>query len=210
MASLPPLASVGDVAGRLGRNVTTAEVSRLNALLADASAQIRRYCRRDFLLHTDEMQVLRGRDSEIFLPGYPVQSVASVTAIGGWPGVPDLPIPWFAFDGIRTVRIAPGTGIINLPEIWWVSDLYPETFKVVYTWGYTQVPPEVVMVAANAALAVLTAPTAAAGVIGETIGPYSYRMEASGGGVAVALTQADLKILDDFRDKHNTVQTRLR
>jgi hypothetical protein len=210
VSALPPLASVTDVAARLGRNVTAPEQARLNALLADASAQIRRYCRRDFQLHTDETQVVHGHDSMIWLPQYPVQSVSAVVAIGGGMGLPDVPIPWYTFDSIRTIRISPGLGIINLPEIWWTSDLYPQTFRVTYSFGYTDVPDEVVMVCANAALAVLTAPTAAAGVIGETIGPYSYRLEAGGGGVAVALSQADLAILKDFRDTVNTVQTGLR
>lgn len=204
------LATPDDVAARLGRSLTTAETSRVGALLDDASAQIRRYCRRDFLLHTDETQTLHGHDSLIWLPQYPVQNVSAVVAVSGWPGIPNFPIPWFSFDGLRTVRIAPGTGIINLPEIWWASDYFPQTFQVTYSYGYTQVPYEVVMVAANAALGVLTAPTAAAGVISETIGPYAYRLENAGGGVAVALTQADLAILKDFRNTANTVMTQLR
>jgi len=205
----PPLAGPDDVAARLGRDLTDAESLRLIPLLADASAQIRRYCRRDFLPHTAETVILYGHDSEILLPGYPVQSVDSVTAIGGGTGLPDVPIPWFIFDGIRTVRIAGGAAIINLPESWWDGD-YPGTYAVTYSWGPAQFPDEVTMVCANAAIGVLTAPTAAAGVIGETIGPYSYRMESAGGGVAVSLSAADLAILKDFRDTAATVQTRLR
>lgn len=209
MASLPPLAQVTDVCDRLGRNVTADENRRLGALLRDASAQIRRYCRRDFLLHTDETVTLYGHDSEILLPQYPVQSVSSVVAIGGGMGLPDIPIPWFTFDGVRTVRINPGIGILNLPEAWWAED-YPGTYLVTYSWGYADVPDDVVMVCANAALAVLTAPTSAAGVVSETIGPYSYKLEAGGGGVAVALTQADLAQLKDYRNDVTTVQARLR
>jgi hypothetical protein len=209
MPSLPPLAQVTDVSARLGRNVTAAEVARLDALLADASAQIRRYCRRDFLLHTEETQTLYGHDSEIWLPQYPVQDVSSVVAIGGGMGLPDVPIPWFTFDGIRTIRFERGIGIINLPEVWWDYE-YPGTYYVTYSFGYTSVPDEVVMVCANAALGVLTAPTSAAGVVAETIGAYSYKLEAGGGGVAVSLSQADLAILKDFRNTVQTIQARLR
>ena len=208
--SLPPLATADDIAARLGRDLTDAENLRVAALLGDASAQIRRYCRRDFLLHVDEPAVLFGHDSLILLPQYPVQSVTSVTAIGGGMGLPNVPIPWYTFDGIRTIRIDPGHGIINLPEIWWTSDLYPGTFEVVYSFGYEAVPDDVVMVCANAALSVLAAPTLAAGVIGETIGPYSYRLERSGGGVAVALTQGDLAALKDYRVTSGTIMTSLR
>lgn len=210
MASLPPLASVDDVAARLGRDVSETEAIRLAPLLADASAQIRRYCRRDFLMHTAETQILHGHDSEIWLPGRPALSVQAVVAVGGGMGLPDVPIPWYTFDGIDTIRIDPGHGIINLPEIWWTSDLYPGTFKVTYTFGYQDIPDDVNMVCANAALSVLTAPTAAAGVIGESIGPYSYRLERGGGGVSVALSAADLALLKDYRPGVRTLQARLR
>jgi hypothetical protein len=208
MPSLPPLASVGDVAARLGRDLTDSEASRLRPLLLDASAQIRRYCRRDFLKHVNETQVLYGHDSEIWLPGRPVQSVSAVVLDGGGT-LPDFPVPWFTFDGVQTVRIDPGAGIINLPEMEDAGE-YPGTYKVTYTWGPDEVPDDVVMVAANAALSVLTAPTAAAGVIGETIGPYSYRLERGGGGVSVALSAADLAQLKDYRGGVQTLQARLR
>ena len=172
MAALPPLASVDDVASRLGRDVTEQEAIRLEPLLADASAQVRRYCRRDFMLHADETQVLTGHDSEIFLPGYPVQSVSSVVAVGGAPGLPDVAIPWFMFDGVRTVRIGSFSSVINLPEVWLLdADAYPGTYRVTYTWGDAEVPDLVTMVVSNAALAVVTAPTTAAGVVSESIGP---------------------------------------
>jgi hypothetical protein len=209
MPALPPLASVDDVAARLGRDVTETEAIRLVPLLADASAQIRRYCRRDFLMHTSETQILYGHDSEILLPGRPAQSVATVVLNGGGT-LPDLPVPWFTFDGVQTIRIHGISGIINLPEAWADAAEYPGTYKVTYTWGDTDVPDDVVMVCANAALSVLTAPTAAAGVIGETIGPYSYRLERGGGGVSVALSAADLSQLKDYRGGVQTLQARLR
>jgi hypothetical protein len=208
--SLPPLASVDDVASRLGRDVTETEAIRLTPLLADASAQIRRYCRRDFLMHTSETQILYGHDSEILLPGRPALSVSAVVAIGGAADLPDVPIPWYTFDGVQTVRIGSLSGIINLPEAWWTDDAYPGTYRVTYTFGDACVPDDVNMVCANAALSVLTAPTAAAGVIGESIGPYSYRLERGGGGVSVALSAADLTLLKDYRGGVQTLITRLR
>jgi hypothetical protein len=213
--SPPPLAQPDDVAARLGRDLTEAEATRAPALLADASAQIRRYCRRDFLLHADETGIFRGHDSEILLPDKTTTEVISVTAIGsdfgGGIDLPDIPITWFIFDGIDRIRLDVGTDfIINLPYVYWDSDLYPQTFKVCRNYGYPEVPDDVVMVCANAVLSVLAAPTLAAGVIGETLGAYSYRLERSGGGVAVALTQADLAALKDYRLTTGTIMTRLR
>ena len=133
-------------------------------------------------------------------------------AIGGGMMLPDVNITWFTFDGIGIIRIHPGHwGIINLPESWIEdSDAYPGTFRVTYNYGWDAVPDIVTMVCANAALSVLTAPTVAAGVVGETIGPYSYRMETAGGGVKVALTQADQEMLKDYRRNVRTLQARLR
>lgn len=207
---LVPLATQADVEARLGRGLNTVEQARIDALLLDATAQIVRYCHRDFQSHTAENTLCRGRDSIIELPDMTTTVVHSVTAIGGGMGLPDVPIPWYTFDGIKTIRVDPGQGIINLPEIWWTSDMYPQTFRVNRDFGDAEVPVDVVMVCANAALRVLTAPTTAAGVIGESIGPYSYRLERSGGGLAIALSEADLAALSDYRDSDTTIMLDLR
>jgi hypothetical protein len=213
--SLPPLATADDVSGRLGRALTDAEMTRVPYLLQDASAQIRRYCRRDFLLHYNETGIFRGHDSEILLPDQTTTDVISVTAVGsdygGGVNLPDIPITWFVFDGIDRIRIDIGEDfIINLPYVYWDSDLYPQTFRVCRNYGDPEVPDDVIATCATAVIGVLTAPTMAAGLIGETVGPYSYRMERSGGGTGVALSQADLAGLADFRLKRGTVMMRLR
>lgn len=210
MPTLAPLATQADVESRLGRGLTTVEQARVGTLLGDATAAIVRYCHRDFQLHVAEDTLLRGRDSIIELPDETTTAVHSVTAIGGGMGLPDVPIVWFNFDGIKTIRVDPGNGIINLPAVWWESDMYPQTFRVNRDYGDAVVPDDVVMVCANAALRVLTAPTTAAGVIGESIGPYSYRLERSGGGLQVALTESDLGSLSDYRDTENTIMMDLR
>jgi hypothetical protein len=209
--SLPPLATADDVAARMSRPLADAELPRVAALLQDASAQVRRYCRRDFLLHAGDTQILRGTDSEIQLPDKTTTAVHSVVMIGGGAGLPDFPVTWFTFDGIDRVRIDPGRWIINLPEAWSDrDDVYPGTYRVTRDYGYPVVPDEVIAVVATATIGVLTAPNQAAGLIGETIGPYSYRLERGGGGTGVALTQADLASLSDFRNTAGTIQTRLR
>ena len=213
--SLPPLATLADIAGRLGRPLTDTEAVRAPFLLTDASSQIRRYCRRDFLLHAQETDVFRAHDSEITLPDKTTTFVYSVTAIGsdfgGGIDLPDIPVTFFTFDGVDKIRIDLGLGfIINLAAVWWEDDVYPQTFRVVRDYGYAEYPDEVTAVCATAVIGVLTAPTMAAGLIGETAGPYSYRMERSGGGTGVALTQADLASLKDFRMTTGTVMTRLR
>jgi hypothetical protein len=212
MAPLPPLASTDDIVARLGAPLSASQAVRAESLLRDASVQVRRYCKKDFLYHTGDVVNVHMHDSEIKLPGKPIDAVTAVVAKGSsGEGLPDINLPWFVFDQIDSVRIDPGShSILNLPEAWWeYTDLY-RTFQVTYNHGFHDVPDEVVMVVANAALAVLQAPTMASGLIGETIGPYSYRLERGGGGVLVAITQSDKEILRDFRESQATSFVELR
>jgi hypothetical protein len=207
-----PLATQDDITARLGRALTTSEAARVDALISDASVLVRKYCKKDFQFHTADVIDVRIHDSELKLPGRPIEDVTSVLALGdAGQGLPDVPLPWFVFDHIDVVRVDAGAGaILNLPEAWFeYTDLY-RTFRVTYDHGFHEVPDEVVMVVANAALAVLQSPTMAAGLIGETIGPYSYRLERGGGGLGVSLVQADYTILADFRDKQATSFVELR
>lgn len=214
-AGLAPLASADDIASRLGRDLTDQEAIKAEPLLRDASALVRRYCRRDFLMHTTEViPALYGRDGEITLPFRPVLTVSAVLARGSDNpalNIPDLPVPWYTFDGVDRVILDPGWGsIINLPEIWWTSELYPGTFDVTATWGYNSVPDDVLLVTVNEAIGVLMAPTLATAIIGETVGPYSWRAERTGGGTMIALSQAGQAALSDYRKQEGTMIARLR
>lgn len=215
LSGLAPLATADDVASRLGRDLTDVEAIKIEPLLRDASALIRRYTRRDFLMHTTEViPALYGRDGEIRLPQRPVFSVSQVIAKGSSNptlNIPDIPVPWYTFDGVDRIILDPGWGsIINLPEIWWTSELYPGTFDVTATFGYPTVPDDVVAVCANESIGVLSAPSQAAGIIGETVGPYSWRAERTGAGVMVALSQAGISALKDYRSSDGTIISRLR
>jgi hypothetical protein len=180
--------------------------------LQDASVQVRRYCKQDFLHHVNGTVNVKIHDGKLKLPGKPIASVTSVTALGEPEnGLPDIPVLWWTFDKIDEIDIAPDNcAIINLADVWYEYGYLYTTFGVVYTFGPAEVPDDVIMVVANATLGVLTAPTMAAGLIGETIGPYSYRMERSGGGLKVALDNADLATLNDYRPKQATSQVTLR
>lgn len=209
MPSLPPLATTDDITGRLGRELSDAETQRLPYLLKDVSSKIRRYCNgKDFLYHAGDEVEVPSFGGKLKLPYRPIDAVNSVIAISGHPSVPDIPVSWYVFDGIDEVTIgdASMSGVINLSEDFYDGDLsYPGTYRVNYDHGYQEVPDDVVMVAANAVVAVLTAPTQAGGIIGETIGAYSYRLARAGGGLAVALSEADLEDLNDFRDSEDTM-----
>lgn len=195
---MEPLASTTDLSDRLGRPLTSIEEARAQALLADASAKVRAYTKRSFTRTDNETVVLRAQQGEIRLPQRPVLAVASVVAVGAG-GAPDLPVTGWQWDGLDIVRTSTSSPAINLPELWYDEDVdaYPGTYRVTYSHGDGQVPDDVVALVARMVLRTLTAPTAAGGVTGETIGPYSYRTDGSGAGTAVIMTDEDRQELKD-------------
>lgn len=199
------LATAEDLKARLGRDLTDEETARVAALLADASALVRSYTGQDFTETSGDAVTLRGQGGAIRLPQRPVTSVSSVIAIGG-DGLPEVPLIDWIWDGVDTIRIGEGSFVINLPAVWWDDDGYPGTYRVTYSHGYTQVPADVVAVVCGMVLRTLTAPTMAGGVTGETIGSYSYRLDAPGTGLAAALSQEDRKVLARYRNAAGTIK----
>jgi len=205
---MEPLATEADLVARLGRDLTPDEQVRVCALLADASAMIRAYTGRDFTLTVDDTAVLRATGATVRLPQRPVVEVTKVEAIGA-PQTPDITLADWLFDGIDQIRIGEGNFVINLPEIWWDDDGYPGTYRVTYTHGYAQVPPDVVAVACAMTLRTLTSPAMVGGVTSETVGPYSYRSETPGLGLAVTMTDAERRALDRYRQTTGTITVRI-
>lgn len=193
------LATKADLVARLGRDITCDEDTRIEALLADASALVRAFTGQDFSLTSGDALTIRAQGGMIRLPQRPVTAVTSVVAIGG-NGAPDVTLTDWWFDGIDQIRIGAGNYVINLPEVWWDDeDGYPGTFRVTYSHGYAAVPPDVVAVVCGMVLRTVTAPTVAGGVVSETIGPYSYRLDSAGAGTSVALGEMERKALSRYR-----------
>ncbi|MGW6741637.1 hypothetical protein ACWGDX_13075 [Streptomyces sp. NPDC055025] len=185
---------------RIGRPLTSPEVARAQALLADASALVRAFTGQDFSRTDGETLIVRSQQGEIRLPQRPVLAVTSVVAVGAG-GAPDLPVVGWRWDGLDIVRTSSDSPVINLPELWYEDDLdaYPGTYRVVYSHGTDSVPSNVIAVVAAMALRTLTAPSLAGGVTGESIGPYSYRTDGSSIGTAVVLGEGDRRILARYR-----------
>ena len=201
------LASQADLESRLGRALTPAEEARVEALLADASALVRAFTGRSFTLTEDQEITLRAVGGRILLPQTPVIEVTRITAVGGSDALPDFTVADWTFDGIDTVHIGSGACVINLPEAWWDSeDGYPGTYRVVYSHGDATVPADVLSVVCAMALRPLTTPKMVGGVVSETIGSYSYRLDAAGGGLGVAMTAEDRKVLNRYRRKATTIR----
>lgn len=210
---MEPLASLTDLSDRLGRPLTSAEETRGQALLVDASAKVRSYTKQDFTRTDNQTVVVRAQQGEIRLPQRPVIDVTSVVAVGAG-GAPDLPVAGWQWDGLDIIRTCRDSPVINLPELWYEDDVeaYPGTYRVTYSHGDAQVPDVVVAVVARMVLRTLTAPTMAGGITGETIGPYSYRTDGSGVGTAVLMTDEDRQELKDagFRPRAGMSMVRYR
>lgn len=204
-ARLDPLATMEDITARLGRDLTDAEAARVVALLASASARVRAWCRQTFTYVADDVQVLRAQGGTIRLPQRPVGDVTAVVALGS-NSTPDVTLTAWSFDGIDVVDVSCcASAIINLPEAWYDNTAYGDTYRVTNSHGWQTPPDDVVDVVASMAIRALTAPSMAGGVVSETIGTYSYRLDSADGGVAVRLTDDDKAALDHYRPKRNGV-----
>lgn len=207
------LATPDDLAARLGRCLSTEEMTRATALIADASALVRAYTRQEFDHVADDEVVLRPVGTVLRLPQRPVTAVVKVEALGGGV-VPDLTLPvgTWAWDGADKVDIwPPGTSVwLTLPERW--SDVgWPVgAYRVTYSHGHASPPPEVVAVVCGMALRVLLSPSMVEGLVSERIGQYNYQMQQGTGttGAVVRLTDADRVALARYRRTATTVQVR--
>jgi len=214
MGSLPSLASPDDIVARLGRNLNQVEMARIDALLRDGSAIIRRFCREDFVWYDSDSITTSADGGIIVLPWRPIASIDTVTALSGVPGIPDIPVTWYHFDGIDTITVMNPrqSGIINLPELWYEETFWwGGSFFVAGSHGYLDVPDDVVSVLCTALISELATPTMSATLASESIGPYSYSMRrTSGAGLNAALLDAGMKTaLADYRKAQGTIQIRM-
>jgi hypothetical protein len=204
MASLPPLADLDDVEDRMGRDITPDEQRKAAAMLVDASATIRAYCRRDFTLNTATGLRLRPRGNKVLLPQRPVVDVASVATVFSFgPTEYVTPTPAWSWVSGNTIYLIDDPDLVfngpafNLDDenVW---------IQVTYTYGYTEVPQDIVSVCANLVLRNLTVP--GSGLVDlETVGPYTVRYANFAGGGPLALSGGDRDILNRYRT--NTIQT---
>jgi len=215
MSSLPSLATPSDIEARLGRSLNQVENARVDAMLADGSAIIRRYCREDFISYTGASITLLADGGVINMSLWkPIQGITSVTALSGVAGIPDIPVTWYSFDGVSeiTVMSPNASGIINLPEVWYEETFWwGSSFTVVGDHGYSSTPDDVMAVLCTAITSELSTPTMSATLMSESVGAYSYSMRrTSGAGLNAALIDAGMKTaLADYRQTSGTLKVRL-
>jgi hypothetical protein len=213
LGSKPNLATPDDIVARLGRNLNQMEALRVDAMLSDGSAIIRRYARNDFLYTASDVMIFVADAGVIVLPGKPIYSVDQVSWISGYPNFPNWPVFWFVFDGVDRITI-PGprsSGIINLPYYMYSVGWYSDSFEVTYSHGYSEVPSDIKGMLCSAIISELATPTQSATIQSEVIGAYSYSMRRrdAGGGIYASLVDFGMTaLLADYRKKNGTVAVR--
>lgn len=207
-----PLATVGDLEARLGRDLTATEAAKADAALADASAALRTYCRRHFTEVEDDEVILRPVGSSIRLPRRPVTAIAQLEQIGT-AGTVDrvMAVGEWAFDGIDLIELWPSpyaySGIAPTGQ-------YANTYRVLYDHGNDVVPAFIVGMTCRLVFRSLLAPSPTEGLVSEHIGQYSYQYGQSAGstspGVAVRLTEEDKRELvqGGYRRAAGSIQLR--
>lgn len=196
MPALPPLADLDDVEDRLGRDLTESEQRKASAALLDASAVVRSYTRRDFTTGTATIR-LRPRGNKVTLPQRPVVSVASVATVISF-GTTEYVTPtpaWSHVAGNEIYLIDPQL-VFNGPAL----DLSDQNvwIEVTYTFGYDEIPYDIMAVTANLVVRNMTVPQS--GMVDlETVGPYTTRYAAFTASGPLALSAADRDVLNRYR-----------
>lgn len=212
-AQLPDaLAHIGHLVARLGRALTPAEKLRAPAMLADASDEIRSYCRRQFTPATNDELVIRPVGNTITLPNRPVTSVDQVEVIGTG-GTADLTLGvnnW-EFDGIDRITLWAYPCVITGAA---PTGTYANTYRITYDHG-GDVPTPIVGRICKMVFRSMLAPTMTEGLVQERIGQYSYMYgQFPGGGSpgpTVELTKDDKAWLRErgYRSGASTIQLRM-
>jgi hypothetical protein len=215
MTLLPSLATPDDIAARLGRSLNQVEAARVDGMLMDTSAIVRRYCRRDFMYYSADTITTTADGGIIKLTSWkPIVSIDSVLALSGTQGIPDITVNWYHFDAVDKITVfnPAYSGIINLPEIWYEETFWwGGSFKISGAHGYVDTPADVVAIVCTAIVSELATPTQSATLMSESVGAYSFSMRrTSGAGLNAALIDAGMKTaLQDYRQSYGTMKVRL-
>lgn len=187
--------------------MSEAQAARVDALLADASAKVRRFTRRNFDAVTNAVVVLSPVGTVLRLPQTPVSAVTSVALIDG---ATDIALTGWGWDGADQVDLANATTVAGSTT---TRTQNTNTYRVTYS-HTAYVHDDIKAKVCEMVGRTLAAPSMVDGMVSETIGQYSYTLQQGGGGqgTAVRLTQTDKQDLIDngWRRQSGTVAVRAR
>lgn len=187
------LATVDDVAARLGRALNPVEEMRVPALLEDASAAVRLYTGQTFTAVTGDVALLVPVRGQVILPQRPVNDVTSVADADS----NDVAYEWY---GDQVVHLyAAGVTRFDLDAT--LAD--PRPLTVTYDHGDDVVPPAIVAVVCGVVLRSLGRSPLDSGTQQQSIAGYSETIGPVGAAGPVGLLNEEKAILDKF-DKRAT------
>jgi hypothetical protein len=174
---MPPLATVTDLEGRLGRVLSEDETDRAELLLEDASAAVRSYTGQQFTATANAVVRLRARAGTIRLPQRPITAVDAVENMDG----DAVEFTWYAGDKIV---------LTGYPQDGW--------FDVTYDYG-GEIPDDIVAVVCQMTARAFGTTPDATGYQSESIGTYSYTVGPAAAAGAVGLLNDERAVLDRYR-----------
>ncbi|WP_018564996.1 phage gp6-like head-tail connector protein [Streptomyces sp. PsTaAH-124] len=167
-----PLATVEDVAARLGRPISSDESPRIEAFIADATGLIEDYCGRDLDRHTDEFLTLYAQGGRCLSVPPRHLTLMSITAVK----VEDQAVTDWTFTGRQLLSDAG----------WPVGPV-----TVVASWGFLSSPPALKAVVCSEVMRWLAV---SPGVTRERVGEVEVEFSGASSTQSLsALTRAALK-----------------
>lgn len=186
-----PLATLNDVIDRLGRDLTAGEAARIDALLLDVSASVRKYTGQDFTEATTTLRT-RVRRGVVTLPQRPVTAVTSVD------NVATSTATFFRWDGLDRVTFA----MSELDAWQWEPfriGTGPPVVDIEYTHGYDPIPDDIIGVVSSIAMRALGRKPEEGAVQQESIAGYSYSIGSAGAAGGFGMLPDERSVLDRYR-----------
>lgn len=184
---MDPLATVDDLIARAVGTLETEQLVRAEALLADASANVRRVSTQQFTAGTSTVILTVSRAGQARLPQRPVTAVTSVDDLFGNPVAYRLVGETLRFD------LEPWNGWEIEPRRCAV-----EQVVVTYDHGSDTVPDLIVGITCSVVLRALGVDPMQAGITQEVIDGYSYMTGTIGAGGPLGFLPSEIEILTDY------------
>lgn len=195
--TLPPLATVGQLEARLGRELSDAERGQAHQWLQEASDSLRTVTGQTLTYVEGDLELHDGFGAALLqLRQLPVQEIIAVAAEG------------VELQQWRDWRIDLETGNLwrcrwpwPYDGAWWAGR---QGIAVIYSHGYRPLPADLVGVALGMVGRALAAP--AGDVRSEQLGPYRYDRGALAGLGTVGLSGAEARIVAKYTVRRQVIQ----
>lgn len=195
--SLDTLATDHELADRLPGGIPTGSEERVTALLADASATVRKFTGQEFTAGERTLEIVKIRRGIARLSQRPVTAVSAVEDHNG-------NALTFTHLGDDRVEIA--------PQVFdaWSMEPYRNRLaevRVTYSFGYDVIPDDVIAVVCNMVARALGKDPRDGGIMQESIEGYSYQLGSAGAAGAVGLLPDEERALSVYGRTVGAIRT---